>query len=430
MNLKGRVYLIVVSLGGLFFAFVGIPRLDIGTHLLALFLLVAASFFSEIYELEILPSWFFSTHVAIATAAVFIGGMPLAIWVVILSTIPAEILLRWDHLKRGIGRFIAPVVFNTAQLALSAAAAAAVYDAIVRVIPTDFLPYHAMIVSFLAYVVTNIVLVAGIISVSSEDSFIRIVRSRMKNYHLEYGTMCAIAILMATMHEVSPEQLALSFVPLALVDYSMRNYLRLRRNSYSAFKKITDLLAERDQYTGEHSDEVEDLAVKLAEALKLSDDKIEAVRAGAAIHDIGKIAIPDAILNKPGPLTPEECATMRRHTIIGEEIIRDIAFYRNVAPIVRHEHEHWDGSGYPDGLVGTDIPIGARVVAVADVYSALTTARGYRPPQGKPLKYTHEEACSILSAMAGTVLDPNLVEVFLKEIADSLLVVRQSEIAQ
>jgi HD-GYP domain-containing protein (c-di-GMP phosphodiesterase class II) len=85
-----------------------------------------------------------------------------------------------------------------------------------------------------------------------------------------------------------------------------------------------------------------------------------------------------------------------------------------VVPIVLHEHEHWNGSGYPKGLREEEIPIGARVVAVADVYSALTTERAYRPPQGKPLKYSHEEACLILSEMAGSVLDPNLVRTFLE----------------
>jgi len=183
-----------------------------------------------------------------------------------------------------------------------------------------------------------------------------------------------------------------------------------------ALKDIAGLLAHRDKYTGEHSDEVEELAVSLATKLGLPDDEVETIRAGAAIHDIGKIAIPDAILNKPGPLDEDEWETMKQHPVIGSEIIKDLEIYREVVPIVRHEHEHWDGSGYPDGLEGEGIPLGARIVAVADIYSALTTERTYRPPQGKPLRYTHEQACDILQEMAGNVLDPQLVDVFVRQV--------------
>lgn len=221
---------------------------------------------------------------------------------------------------------------------------------------------------------------------------------------------------MAILYSTSPWHLIFVFVPLALVHYSVRNYLRLRRDSHAAFKDIAGLIAYRDKYTGEHSDEVEELAVKLAQIIGLSDDEVETIRASAAIHDIGKIAIPDSILNKPGPLDEQEWATMKQHPIIGSEIIKDLEIYRDVVPIVRHEHEHWDGSGYPDGLEGEQIPLGARIVAVADVYSALTTERSYRPAQGKPLKYSHLQACEILQEMAGKVLDPHLVDVFVHQV--------------
>ena len=107
---------------------------------------------------------------------------------------------------------------------------------------------------------------------------------------------------------------------------------------------------------------------------------------------------------------------MKDHPIVGANIIKDLEIYRDVVPIVKHEHEHWDGNGYPDGLQGEEIPIGARIIAVADVYSALTTERQYRPPQGKPLKYTQEQAREILKEMAGEVLDPHLVDVFINKV--------------
>ena len=420
MSTTARVYLGTVWLGSVaVFAVLAWPPY-LAAYPLALTLLTVASFLTQVYELEVSPRWFFSTHLTIAATALYVGGPPLAMWVVLLSTPPAEVILRWDNLRTSLGRFLSPVLFNTAQLLLSVAAAAGVFHAVTLAFPGVSHPYYAMVASFLAYLLANTTLVAGVVALTSSQRFGRVFWAGVKSYHLQLITMGTLAITTTRLYEVSPAYLVLALVPLALVHYSAHNYLRLRRDSHMAFKRITDLLAERDEYTGEHSDDVERLAVRLADALRLNDEDVESIRAGAAIHDIGKMAIPDAILNKAGSLDEAEFETMKQHTIIGAEIIENIDIYRNVVPIVRHEHEHWDGSGYPDGISGAAIPIGARVVAVADVYSALTTERGYRPAQGKPLAYSHDEACTILQHMAGRVLDPNLVTVFLRRVAPVL----------
>lgn len=414
MNIKARAYLGIVCLGSLAVLVSGSLDLNLERRLSALIILTVGSFLTQVYELEVQPKWYFSTHVAIATTAVFIGGISLGIWVLLLSTLPAEILLRWDRLKEGFGSFAAPVLFNTAQLILSVAMAAMVFEKINAYIRVEGLGYYAMAASFAAYFMTNNLLLTGIISLTTSERYLRVFRTGIKHFHLEFVTLAVLAILMTTLYDLSSAHLVLAFVPVALVHYSSSNHLRMRRESHVAFKRITELLAERDEYTGVHSEDVESLAVKLADAVRLGDDEVEAVRFGAAIHDIGKIAIPDRILKKLGPLTKEEFEIMKQHTVIGAQVIENLHIYRKVVPIVRHEHEHWDGSGYPDGLEGEAIPIEARIVAVADVYSALTTERAYRPPQGKPLSYTPEEACEILKAMAGGVLDPILVEAFLR----------------
>lgn len=417
MNLAARTYSLIVGAAGLIFPAVYLPHLDLEKFSLALILLAVASFISEIYELEVLPKWMLSTATAIKLSAIFIGGAPLATGVVLLSTLPAELFLRWDKVKEGLFSFFARVFFNTGQLLLSVAAAAFVFTLLGGNPP----PFHsddylALIAAFFVYEVVNTSLVAGIIALVGEQRFDSILRFGLRNLHLQFLTMGMLAILMAILYATSPWNLFLAFIPLTLVHYSMRNYLRLRHDSHIAFKDIAKLVALRDPYTGTHSDEVEALAVSLAQALGLPENQIETVRAGAAIHDLGKISVPDTILNKPGPLSDEEWQIVKRHPLIGAEIIKDLEIYRDVVPIVRHEHEHWDGSGYPDGLAGEAIPLGARIVAVADVYSALTTERPYRTAQGKPLKYTHEEACQILQQMAGSVLDPHLVEVFLSKV--------------
>jgi len=169
-----------------------------------------------------------------------------------------------------------------------------------------------------------------------------------------------------------------------------------------AAEALAIALLERDRYTGEHSESVVDMAVGVAQSLGLSPAQVEDVRAAALLHDIGKVGIPDAILNKPGPLTPDERTVMAEHPVIGERILRGIGGFAPVADIVRHEHESYDGSGYPDGLVGDQIPIGSRIILACDAYHAMTSDRPYRA------RMTHAEAFRELRRCAGGQFDPNV----------------------
>jgi len=151
--------------------------------------------------------------------------------------------------------------------------------------------------------------------------------------------------------------------------------LELRANATST---LLAAVGARDGYTGAHSQAVLDLAVRVAERLGLDEHAIDQVRHAALLHDIGKIAIPDAILNKPGPLTSEEWEVMRTHPITSEEIIRSAGGLQELAPVLRAEHERWDGRGYPDGLSGEQIPLASRITFVCDAYHAMTSDRPYR----------------------------------------------------
>lgn len=417
MSFRARFYLAIINIAGVaVFLFAALP-FQITEFPMALIVLTIASFFTQVYELEISPRWYLSTHATIGMTALFVGGAPLALWVTLISTPIAEAILRWDNISISIGKFLSPIAFNVSQLVVSVGAAAGVYRWSSSLIPDFHQPYVSMVAAFFTYLLANTTLVAVIVALTSSERFVRLVRSRLRTYHLQLLSMGSLAIAITTLYRVSPTFLLVALVPLALVHFSSYNYLRLSRDSHLAFRRITDLLSERDEYTGDHSEDVEEIALLLADAMHLSDSERDAVQAGAAIHDIGKLAIPDAILNKEGGLTTDEFDTMKTHTIIGAEIIENIFIYRDVVPIVRHEHEHWDGSGYPDGIAGDAIPLGARIVAVADVYSALTTERAYRPAQGKPLSYSHDDACGILREMGGSVLDPTLVDLFLTKVA-------------
>jgi diguanylate cyclase (GGDEF)-like protein/putative nucleotidyltransferase with HDIG domain len=170
---------------------------------------------------------------------------------------------------------------------------------------------------------------------------------------------------------------------------------------------LAEALLERDRYTGEHSEVVSELAAQVARSLGLGEREVERVRAAALLHDIGKVGIPDDILHKARDLSEAEWHTMREHPVIGERIVRTIPGLGPVARIIRHEHERFDGSGYPDGLSGQDIPIGARIILACDAYHAMTSDRPYR--EAMP----HGQAIRELAEGAGTQFDPQVTEVLI-----------------
>jgi diguanylate cyclase (GGDEF)-like protein/putative nucleotidyltransferase with HDIG domain len=161
----------------------------------------------------------------------------------------------------------------------------------------------------------------------------------------------------------------------------------------------------KDHSTHEHLHRVRIYAVEIGREMHLDDAQMDALRAAALLHDIGKLAVPDHIINKPGRLTPEEFEKMKIHPIVGAEILERVAFPYPVAPIVRSHHERWNGKGYPDGLAGENIPIGARILAAVDCLDALASDRQYR--KALPL----EEALKVVIAESGTSFDPKVIEI-------------------
>ncbi len=163
----------------------------------------------------------------------------------------------------------------------------------------------------------------------------------------------------------------------------------------------------KDPYTGGHCERLAEYAVGLARALGMGEAEVNALRRGGFLHDLGKVAVPDAILLKTGPLTPQERLVIQRHPVVGEEICRPLRTFGAVLPIIRHHHERWDGSGYPDGLRGEAIPVTARVLQVVDIFDAMTTDRPYRRamPKAAALEALEAEARKGWS-------DPRMVKAF------------------
>ncbi len=177
---------------------------------------------------------------------------------------------------------------------------------------------------------------------------------------------------------------------------------RLQENFTKTIEALTSAVEARHAETQEHTQRIRDVALALSDALKLSPDARRRVQLGAILHDVGKIGVPDAILLKPGPLDEEEWRVMQAHTEIGTKLLSGIDFLQPALPVVRHHHERWDGSGYPAGLRGDEIPVEARIVALCDAFDAMTSDRPYRPA------ISVESACNEIASCSGTHFDPEM----------------------
>ena len=178
---------------------------------------------------------------------------------------------------------------------------------------------------------------------------------------------------------------------------------RLENVSTATLEALVNALEAKDPYLRGHSARVADLSANLAAELGLSEEDIDRVRMAGRLHDLGKIGTREAVTNKEGPLTPEEFEHVKQHVIIGAQILAPLVHLGDVVAMVRTHHERWDGTGYPDGLRGEEVPMGGRIIAAAEVFDALTTARPYQE------KMTPEQAAERMGDLAGTVLDPTVV---------------------
>lgn len=170
----------------------------------------------------------------------------------------------------------------------------------------------------------------------------------------------------------------------------------------------------KDSYTKNHSDRVSYYAVLIAQKLNLSESEIETIRDGGLFHDIGKIGIPDSILQKTSKLTDEEYDDIKNHPSIGAHILKPAKIFENIIPIVKHHHERYDGHGYPSNLKGEEIPLSARIVCIADSFDAMTSDRSYRP------RFTLFKALEELERCKGTQFDPQLVDLFVEAVKSNI----------
>jgi putative nucleotidyltransferase with HDIG domain len=342
----------------------------------------------------------------------------------ITVTLDALIISLWLR-RRGLE--FHKLLFNTTAPALSIWVAAKLFFLVAGIPPlaqssatlSTVLP--GLLVFTLVYFLMNSLLMAAVVGFAEARSPLDVWRHNFLWLCLSFLSGASASILLISVsREINLTSLAV-IVPLLIVSYltyhtsmarvedANRHVDKLNRLYLTTIETLAMAIDAKDQVTHGHIRRVQERSLFLARQMGVKDEKlIQAIAAASLLHDMGKLAVPEHILNKPGKLTSVEFEVMKTHSSVGADILAAIEFPYPVVPIVRHHHENWDGSGYPDHLVGTEIPIGARILSVVDCYDALTSDRPYRA------RLTDEEAIRILQERRGNMYDPLVVDVFLE----------------
>lgn len=360
-----------------------------------------------------------SVSEAFVFAAVLLFGSHVATVIVVLDSL---ILALW--LRRA-NRSGLRVLFNMAAGAVAIATAAQVLRWMVAVQPAASAPIDQLVVPVfllaICYFALNTWLVAIAVAYEKAASARDIWRRNFLWFGLNYLGGASVALVLvgytrnvnvAAIGIIGPLVVILYLTfrtTWARVEDADRHVAQVNELYLSTIEALAMAVDAKDQITHGHIRRVEVFALELAKRLGVSDDKqLRAIATAALLHDMGKLAIPEHILNKPGKLTPAEFEKMKRHADIGADLLSSVKFPYPVVPIVRHHHEHWNGGGYPAGISGTDIPLGARILSVVDCFDALTSDRPYRP------RLSTEEAFGIIRESRGKLYDPLVVDTFIR----------------
>ena len=302
------------------------------------------------------------------------------------------------------------IVFNIAQYALSTGIAGMVYQGLGGVVGAINLTNYIVpaAISAVVFYLINSNLFMIVISLAEEISILSIWKNRVKGIVATYIALAPIGFIMAMVYvSTGIWGIILFFFPLILARRSFELYTKMRKVYLDTIRALAAAIDAKDPYTKGHSERVAELSVDLAQELNLSGRDIEDIEYTALLHDVGKIGIADSILGKKGGLTSQEYEKIKEHTIMGANIIEPVDFLKNSYKAIYHHHEKYNGAGYPDGLKEKDIPLSARIIAVADAYDAMGSDRPYRK------KLSKDKILKELKDQSGKQIDPEIVKALL-----------------
>jgi putative nucleotidyltransferase with HDIG domain len=362
---------------------------------------IVATVTAEIWYVTTGPKSAMSLSFPLHYAAAVLFGPAAAAVIAATSLLFSDGVIR----RRPLGK----TLFNAASFAVSAAACGIVFQWLQSGVKVSLTrDAAALVAAASAYLIVNDTLVTIVVRLMG-GTFINEWVSAFRDVGIPYVSMAPLGALIAYSYQSSPWTL-LYFLPLVLVIYNgFRLFVALQQETDDALVALADSIDKRDQYTYQHSARVAACAGQIAERLGMSAEDTEVVVAAARVHDLGKIASDNRILLKSTALSAEERQLIATHPADGADLADKFSMFRKGSTCIRHHHERWDGAGYPDGLRGRAIPLGARVIAVADAYDAMTSDRPYR----KALPY--ETAIAELERGAGTQFDPDVVQAFVTQ---------------
>ncbi len=305
------------------------------------------------------------------------------------------------------------ILFNSSQLTISVFLAWLVYKQLGGTIITtvssgNIIPLG---LSALAYFITNSLLVSIVLSLEKRISFIDMWLINFKWLTPNYLAQTPLGFLMAVVYkQISWWTVIFVMIPLFIAHHAYKLYMDMQKEHLNIIQALASAVEARDPYTEKHSKRMAEYAVATARELGFSMHDTQVLHYAAILHDIGKIGVKDYILSKPGNLTKEEQKKMQEHSQIGADIVARIDSFKEASKLVYYHHERYNGKGYPEGLEGEKIPLGAKIIAVADAYDAMTSRRPYRKA------YPKEEAIAELKKNMGIQFDERVVKAFLKVI--------------
>jgi putative nucleotidyltransferase with HDIG domain len=342
---------------------------------------------------------FVSVYFAPILAVAVLGGPTAAAIVAVLGTVERRELRRevpwWG------------VLYNHTFVVLPAVLAGMVIQSFDARVTSPQMLAAVLVAGTVFFLVTES-LTAIAVALRDDRSFAAVIEGNVRSYGLTMVGLTPIAWLMALAYVFVGPLVAFVFaLPLYTTRAAYKAVVDIRMMFTQTVRALASAIDARDPSTRRHSDHVSGIAVEIGQAMSLSEPQIEELEWAGLLHDIGKIGIRDAVLLKPERLTREERMLMNEHPVKGEEILRDVDQLAKVRPLIRHHHEWYNGSGYPDRLIGEEIPLLARVLHVADAFEAMTASRPYRPVPLSPA-----EALAELQRYAGIQFDPQVVEAF------------------
>jgi HD-GYP domain-containing protein (c-di-GMP phosphodiesterase class II) len=299
------------------------------------------------------------------------------------------------------------VLYNHTFVVYPALAAGIVIDAFPRDVASVTTLFGVLMAGTVYFLMTES-FTAIAVALRDDRSFVAVIQANVRSYGLTMVGLTPIAWLMALAYVFIGPLVAFVFaLPLYTTRAAYKAVVDIRNMFTQTVRALASAIDARDPSTKKHSEHVSGIAVEIGQAMNLSESELEQLEWAGLLHDIGKIGIRDAVLLKPDRLTREERMLMNEHPAKGEEILKDVDQLARERPLIRHHHEWFNGSGYPDRLIGEEIPLLARILHVADAFEAMTASRPYRPVPLSPA-----EALAELHRYAGIQFDPQVVEAF------------------